>query len=981
MFTGADPPAFVGRVRELVAVRSVVDRAQGGAAGALLLTGDAGVGKSTLVQRVTAACGPDTVVLSGGGLPMASVTVPYLALRSAFRRLPEGVSLPACLRRGGGSGQVLEEIDAWIDDVTSRSTVVLVVDDLHWTDQSTLDVLLYLLAGPRDRRLAILATVRRGEVAPGARLNTWLADVRRLPGFEVLDVGPLTRLETADQVAGLFGTPAHETLVDEVFARTRGNCYLTRLLVAGVASTSGHLPTKLPDDIEEAVLATWHRLSRKGREVTTVLAIGGHRQSATELTKVTRGRFDVEELATLLGVAASAGVLDLDEVDGRFWFHHPLQAEVLVKHVPVDERRRWHEAFAAHFEAGLDDTGDVGVLALIADHHFHAGHEEEAYHWSLRAAEPGPGVSAAGGSGGGPERLRLLRRATDLRSKVAHDRYTHLDLLWLLKSAAQSSASHRAELDTVAELLLELDPAVAPAECAELLVRTMHLRFSLGLGFLTRADSDEAERVGRNAPDSWQYALTVAEQAHAAMWEGDSDSAELADRALALAERAGHPQALSYAHTARAVALVAVDQAQARVEAALGRTLALQAGDFWAYCHAVLWEGNALDIWSAPATVDLVAARRLEAVAAGAPHPYVAWLASVEAAGRLAAGRWEECTALLRICLGSEPGPLVEAVARLVAARLAVLQGRVDEGLAHLARVPEIFTDPSGFRALEYDPVRAEAMLAAGDPDGAVECIQAALDNPGVAPTMCEWLLPLAAQALADQSQHARDRFQDDAPVQARLDLLVQRFPVVVRDFGIPASDDDDAFAWGSVSPFYRRQVEAFDAWYHAEVGRSRGSADNTQQWERASELLVETGLPWEAAYAGWRAAEAHLRGPQPDRGRAARWARSSSDAALRLGAEPVLTRVRDLARAARIRLDPVDAAGVAPEVDHLGLTRREREVLGHVVAGRTYAEIAAELVLSEKTVSTHISHMLRKTGATNRVELAALAARAGASP
>ncbi len=970
---GVDPLVFVGRAGELAAVRSVIDRARRGTAGALLLVGDAGVGKSTIVQRVTASCGPDTVVLHGGGLPTASVTVPYLALRSAFRKLPEGVSMPACLGRADSTGRVLEEVDAWIDEVAAHSTVVLVVDDLHWADQSTLDVLLYLLAGPRQRRLAVLTTLRRGEVAEGDRLNTWLAAVRRLPGFEAIDVGPLTRVETAEQVAGLLRTPAHETLVDEVFVRTRGNCYLTRLLITGLEPTRAHLPTRLPEDVEEAVLATWHRLSPPAREVTAVLAIGGHRQSATELAKVTRALHDVGALGALLRAATGEGVLDLDEADGRFWFHHPLQAEVLVRHIPVDERRRWHEAFAAHFEAGLDDSHDPGDLALVADHHFHAGHEEEAYHWSLRAAE--------GGSSGGPERLRLLQRAVDLRPAVGHDRFSRRDLLWMLKAAAQSTASHRTELDAVEELLKDLDPSTAPAQCAELLVRRMHLRFSLGLGFITRADSDEAERVGRAVPHSWQYALAVAEQAHAAHWEGDSDVAQLADRALELATVVDHPQALSYAHTAKALALIDADHESAGRHASRGRTFALQARDFWAYSHAVLWEGNAIDMWSAPATVDLIAARRREAAAAGAPHPYLAWLATSEAAGRLAAGQWEDCAALLRIGLGSEPGPLVEVAARLVAARLAVLQGRVDEGVAHLARVPEIFADPSRFKAFQYDAIRAEVLLAAGDLGGAIECVESALTVPGVPPTMCEWLLPLGARALADQAQRSRDRGVDGSRVQERLDELVRRFPMVIRDFGPPLSDVDYSVEFGDPSPFYRRQLEAFDAWYLAEVGRARRGHRNAQEWERASTLLVNSGALWEGAYAGWRAAEAHLRGPQPNRACAAKWARLASEAATRLGAQPVLTQTQGLARAARIRLDPVHSPAVEPAVDRLGLTRREREVLAHVAAGRTYAEIAAELVLSEKTVSAHLSHMLRKTGAANRVELAALAARADTAP
>ena len=88
-----------------------------------------------------------------------------------------------------------------------------------------------------------------------------------------------------------------------------------------------------------------------------------------------------------------------------------------------------------------------------------------------------------------------------------------------------------------------------------------------------------------------------------------------------------------------------------------------------------------------------------------------------------------------------------------------------------------------------------------------------------------------------------------------------------------------------------------------------------------------------------------------------------------------MLDRVNELARDARISLNSVGKDRAGPGVQ--GMTRREREILEHVVVGRTYAEIAAALFISEKTVSSHISNMLRKTGTANRRALAELARRA----
>ncbi len=154
------------------------------------------------------------------------------------------------------------------------------------------------------------------------------------------------------------------------------------------------------------------------------------------------------------------------------------------------------------------------------------------------------------------------------------------------------------------------------------------------------------------------------------------------------------------------------------------------------------------------------------------------------------------------------------------------------------------------------------------------------------------------------------------------------------------------------------------------------------------ADRLSEVPLPWDAAYAYWRAAEALLgRGGAAERRQAAEMLRRGHALALRLGAQAAREHIESLARWARVPLTEVGtdragsvgagSAGVeAAGAEAVALTRRERDVLGYVVAGRTYAEIAAALFLSDKTVSTHISNILRKTGTANRVALATWAGR-----
>ena len=354
--------------------------------------------------------------------------------------------------------------------------------------------------------------------------------------------------------------------------------------------------------------------------------------------------------------------------------------------------------------------------------------------------------------------------------------------------------------------------------------------------------------------------------------------------------------------------------------------------------------------------------RRIELERHGGPHAYIAWLSAAEALRGSPAAHWREAEARLRVALGSDPGPLGDIEARLAAARLAVLQGRQAEAESHLARVDELVVDGSAFLAVEYDAVHAEVRLAAGDPEGAYAAALTGAADGTTPPTMSEWLMPLAARALADRAQAARDAGDPVEEVLATLDALFERFPHVIEDRG-------------TTTDLVQRQLRALDAMYRAEGARARADVDAGDRWTIAAEACADARLPWEEAYSSWRAAEALL-GRGHDRRTGAAMLRHGLALARQLRARPVEDELLDLARRARIPIEePAAAASVAPAALH-GLTDREREVLDLIAVGRTYAEIARALMISEKTVSTHVSHLLTKTGTGNRVELARLVHR-----
>ena len=277
------------------------------------------------------------------------------------------------------------------------------------------------------------------------------------------------------------------------------------------------------------------------------------------------------------------------------------------------------------------------------------------------------------------------------------------------------------ELDAVESLLARVDREAQPLVAAELLVRRMHLRDITGQGFIDVDEMRAAVALAEADTTSAEYALALAELAHAEVWAGNqtmrrrtraprSRSARGTDdlRALSHALAAGSMTAgiADDAPTARALAHEAVEAARA-------------AGDWWAYVHAMMWEADAFRTWGSAAYSLLIRDRRVEMVERGGPRAYAAWMSAVEAQNWLIIGDWHECDARLRVVLGSDPGPLGDVMARLVAARAATLRGRQAEAESHLLRVEELMVDGSAYLGMEFDAVHAEVSFGAHDHDGA----------------------------------------------------------------------------------------------------------------------------------------------------------------------------------------------------------------------------------------------------------------------
>jgi DNA-binding CsgD family transcriptional regulator len=962
-----DGQQLAGRADELAEVVALIQAAAAGSAAALLVSGEAGVGKTVLAR---AACSQEKSrvdVLWGSCLPLTSLAVPFLPLMSALRQRAADHDEPVPLLQpsgelGASDGPV--EFDSWLAGVCGRRPVVLVVDDLHWADQSTLDVLMYVLVGLANRRLAVLTTIRSGEVTENHPLRRWLADMRRLPGVRELRLDRLDRAATAEQLAGLLGGLPHETLVDQVYARTDGNAYLTALLAHGLSPNARSLPAGLPTELGDAATRAWRGLSAPAQALTRLIAVAGRPQRSDQLDKLAAQTGVTGDVVALLREAVDAAVLQVSTA-GAYWFGHPLLAEVLEEGLLPEERRALHEAFADALATYPDSgqTVDVERAVALADHHFRAGHRDMAYQWALLGAE------AAGQAGGATEMLRLLRRALELWPVVPHPELSRLELLGRIRDAAERAGEQEEELAAVDDLLALVDREREPLVAAELLVRRMILRLSTGREFAGLADVREAVRLSVGDPDSWQYALAVAELADAELWHDVPSGPARAEEAVRLARACNSKKALAYALTARVMsrcmAYDGEDMAEAQRDSKEAQAAAAEVRDFFAYSHATLWAGNCIDTHVSRSVLELVRRSREALIGFGGPHTYVSWLAADEAGGLLMLGDWRACAERLRFALGSTPGPMAATMARLHAALLAGWQGRPAEAKAHLARADELFEEQSGFLAFEFDAVRAEVALAAGDAEAAITAAMTGVEGEGAPPTFSERLLPLAARAAADEAQACRDRGQDPDAAVAQLSSLKDRYPEVIADVG--------------PGPMYQLQLRAMQALYDAEVLRGQADPRASTAWSHAAQACHDAELAWDEAYARRRAAEALLR-DRSGRHQGVAELRRAYELATNLEAVPLLADVEALARTARVPLAPPGQVRAPAAAALPGLTAREREILAHLVAGRTYGEIARELVISEKTVSVHVSNMLHKTGTANRVELAGLARRIGGS-
>ncbi|QNN52274.1 helix-turn-helix transcriptional regulator [Nocardioides mesophilus] len=959
-----------GRKAEQELLRRAIRSSVKGAPAAVLVRGEAGIGKTRLVSSVVDRAGVGGfAVLWARCLRLGSGTAPYLPLVTAFQgwldrcgpvearglldAVPDLDALLPAARRSQQlpPGRVLQVVDRALGHLTTVRPVVLVVDDLQWADAGSLDVLAYVVSDLDRRALTVLATCRDVGLSDGHPLHGWLADLVRMPGVVDLPLARLDEDETAEQVAALLGDVPRRSLVAQVWASTGGNPSLTELLVRDLPPSAVRLPPELPAALRTTLMAGWHTLSPEARRLTQVLAVAG-RPVAPEVLGGVAGRpvppAVPEPFVEALHEATAAGVVEVER-SGGIWFRHPLLAEVLDSTLLPEEVAGLHRVFVDVLRGG--GGSDAGTYGDLARHYAGAGLHDDAFRHYLLAGDRAVEVRAY------PEAWALRRRAWGLWPRTSPGCRVRAGPPAALLAESARIAWLGGDPASAVEALEAAWPLVVPERDPVTASRVLRLRWQIaGTGGGPRAgllaQLREAMRISAAVPDSEEHVLALADLSDAELWSGDRAAAtERAGEALAAARRCGHRSARSYALAA--VVHTRADHLEAEQWASEAVRLAGGARGPEYVGRARLALAQVLDRQGRYVEAADVLVRGL---AGGAGSDSVtALLATVAATELLVVGRLEEAAAILRELLASRPDGVVGPAARETAAVVSLRTCRPGSAGPDVDRRPEPGRDLDEHPGLHGPALHAELLLAAGSVEEALDALERTVPRLAAADAAHgDELMVWAARAAAALPPEERRRGIER--------VLATR---------------ERASGRGSGEPTPCRTAAA--ALFEAELGRCLGSPDAVERWARAVPLLDRAGLRYDAADARRSLAEALL--AQRRRREAVVPLRDAHAAAREMGAGRLEGEVEAVAHAARLPLDAAEEPEAVRPARGSDLTPREHEVLGHLMSGRTYSEIAEALFISEKTVSVHVSNLLRKTGTTSRVEAAAWGRSNGREP
>ncbi|MFJ4580064.1 helix-turn-helix transcriptional regulator [Streptomyces echinatus] len=980
---------LIGRDEELARLMGVLERARGGAAGAVLLAGDAGVGKTRLLDEVAGrAARAGTTVVSGHCVDLGDVGLPYLpfteilGVLAADERFAAALAAHPAVHRLLGSGpdaagdpdgrlRLFEDVAGLLTDLAAVAPLLLVLEDLHWADQSSRDLLRFLFSrgvlhrpgGGPDRRFAVLASYRADDLHRRHPLRPLLAELVRLPGVERLELRPLPDPEVARLVRALEDRPLPDAVVRGIVARAEGNAFYAQELFA---ATEGGSPCAngagnpaedtdgVPSGLADLLLIRVEQLSETAQQVLRTAAVAGRRVEHALLREAAGLPEDTLEAA--LRAAVGHQLLSAQD-DGTYAFRHALTREAVYADLLPGERSRLHGAYARL----LASRGRTPETAAERAHHSRESHDlPEALAACLEAADHARRLGAPA------EELRHLEAALDLWASVPasarpsgqeQDRIT-------LTLRASAAAAHAGEFHRAVSLTRAALAGVGEDADDELAAR---VRYTLAGNLLIVDSLAAAFRYSSEAlalipadPPSRTWVWAAATHAVAARQVGEEAVAlRVGRQALRAAEELGMT-------AARADLLISLANAEGggrrsregRERLRQARDLAHTAGNAPVELRALF--GLAMGAFEAgdlaeclPVLADgLDRARRAGLSSSAYPRE----MRFLQLVVLYTLGRWDECVRMAAEAISGLPAA---GGARVAGPALYVALARGDESVPDRARA--LLEGPFDWMgSLVAGIVLTDDAVRRGDVAGAMErmreAVEALGDGTARRPGVAVRLAALCLTAVADRAVEAR-RTGDAEGDPARWAEIAAELVELARD---TAGQDADGRVQGPEGQAWLARAEAEFA--------TVVSGPDPAAWEKAVAAFA-AGDVYEQARCRLRWAWALLAVER--RAEAAEQVRLARETAAGLGAVALLERIDRLTRRSRLG-SGADGADAVP------LTARERDVLGLLARGRSNRQIGEELFITGKTASVHVSNILAKLGVASRTEAVAVAHRRG---
>jgi hypothetical protein len=538
-------------------MRALLADAESGQSAVLLVSGDAGVGKTRLLTELAdVAADRGFTVLSGRCAELAD-TVPYLPLADALRgagsgtdgTLQEALATRPVLARllpdreitrqpgdlpGLAQQQLFGAVLGMLSELSLASPVLLVLEDLHWADRSTRDLVTFLSRMLRGERIALVLSYRSDDIHRGHPLRSVVGELQRLPAVTAVEVGPLPPVPMADHLRRLSGGLLDAASIDRVIRRAEGNTYFAEELLA-TSSAGNELPTRLAD----LLLARTVELSPEAQQVLRAAAVAGRRIDDELVMRASV--LPTGEYEAAVREAVARQLLMPDGTSGLA-FRHALLREAIYNDLLPGERTRLHARLAElladpHRLATV--AGSAAELAL----HCLASHDiPGAFAASVQAGQEAWRLAAPA------EAHRHFDQALSLWERVAEpEKLSGMSRGKLGFKAALSSA----DSGEVGQAVKELRRLVrfleeTPEPALRLLCRVKE-RLAY---FLLDVDGDEEAVMAAAAavdvlpaePPTWERAGALATHARSLLTMTDPGPARIrAEEADAAAAAAGAP--------------------------------------------------------------------------------------------------------------------------------------------------------------------------------------------------------------------------------------------------------------------------------------------------------------------------------------------------------------------------------------------------------------------------------------------------------